>query len=423
MTAAAGAAASGVPTFVSPRVFGSPKSSAPSDRIRLGFIGVGNRGGQNLDAFLDLAGRVDVVALCDVDANYLAKALDKVKQKSDRTCTTYGDYRKLLENKVVDAVVISTPDHWHALPTIDACSAGKDVYCEKPLSLTIAEGQAMLAAARANKRIVQTGSQQRSDERFRRACELVRSGRIGKVHTVRVGIPGNNFGEKTPLADRREPPPELDYDFWLGPAPYRPYNPNHVHYNFRFFWDYSGGQMTNFGAHHLDIAQWGLGMDESGPISAEGQARYKKDAQYEVPDWCEVTFTYDNGTTVICGQGQPDGATFEGADGTVHVTRGALNINPEDFAAGPPSDFDIRLYESADHYGNWLDCIASRKLPICDVEIGHRSATVCHLGNIAIRSQKKVPWDPVKERIIGDSDLAHMTSRPYRAPWSLPAAS
>jgi predicted dehydrogenase len=420
---AAGAASSALPTLVSPRVFGSPKSAAPSDRIRLGFIGVGNRGGQNLGEFLDRSDRADVVALCDVDANYLANALEKVKERSKRSCTTYGDYRKLLEDKDVDAVVISTPDHWHALATIDACNAGKDVYCEKPLTLTIAEGQAMIAAVRDNRRIVQTGSQQRSDKRFRRACELVRSGRIGKVHTVRVGIPGNNYGEKVPHSDRREPPSELDYDFWLGPAPYRPYSPNHVHYNFRFFWDYSGGQMTNFGAHHLDIAQWGLGMDESGPISAEGKARYNKDAQYEVPDWCEVTYKYADGTTLICGQGEPDGTTFEGADGTVHVTRGEIQVRPEELAADPPNDSNVRLYKSADHHGNWLDCIQSRKLPICDVAIGHRSATVCHLGNIAIRSQKKVQWDPVKERIIGDDDLAHMTSRPYRAPWSLPTAT
>jgi hypothetical protein len=249
---AAGAAAASLPTFVSRSLLGATKLAAPSDRVRLGFIGVGNRGWQNLEAFLERKDRAEVVALCDVDSSYLATAVHKMKPWTDRPGTTYSDYRKMLESKDIDAVVVSTPDHWHTLATIDACHAGKDVYCEKPLTLTIAEGQAMVAAARANKRIVQTGSQQRSEERFRRACELVRSGGIGKVHTVRVGISGNNFGEKVPLSDRKEPPAELDYDFWLGPAPYRPYSPNHVHYNFRFFWDYSGGQMTNWGAHHLD---------------------------------------------------------------------------------------------------------------------------------------------------------------------------
>jgi predicted dehydrogenase len=423
MLGAAGAAASLAPMIVSPRVFGSPKSAAPSDRVRLGFIGVGNRGGQNIEEFLERRGRCDVVALCDVDSSYLANALGKVKQLTDRSCKTYGDYGKLLEDPNVDAVVISTPDHWHALATVDACRAGKDVYCEKPLTLTIAEGQAMIAAARANQQIVQTGSQQRSDERFRRACELVRSGRIGKVHTVRVGISGNNFGQKIKVSDLRVPPPELDYEFWLGPAPYRPYNPNHVHYNFRFFWDYSGGQMTNWGAHHLDIAQWGLGMDESGPISAVAKAKYNKGAQYEVPDWCEVTYEYDNGVTAICGQGQPGGTIFEGGDGKIHVTREKLVVTPESLAAEPLGSSDVHLYASDDHYVNFLDCIHSRKLPICDVAIGHRSATVCHLGNIAIRSEKKVHWDPAKEQVVGDDDLARMTSRPYRAPWALPVVS
>jgi predicted dehydrogenase len=421
---AAGATAASVPTFVSRSVLGATKSgAAPSDRVRLGFIGVGNRGGQNLEEFLERKDLAEVVALCDVDSNYLANAVRKMKAWTDRPVQTFGDYRKLLESKDIDAVVISTPDHWHALATIDACNAGKDVYCEKPLTLTIAEGQAMVAAARANKRIVQTGSQQRSDERFRRACELVRSGRVGKVHTVRVGISGNNFGEKVKLSDRKDVPEELNYDLWLGPAPYRPYNPNHVHYNFRFFWDYSGGQMTNWGAHHLDIAQWGLGMDESGPISAVGKAKYNKGAQYEVPDWCEVTYQYADGTTVICGQGQPGGTTFEGEQGKIHVTRDELVVTPEDIGAETLGDSDVHLYKSDDHYRNWIDCIHSRKLPICDVAIGHRSATVCHLGNIAIRSGKKVNWDPEKEIITGDDELAKMASRPYRAPWSLPTTS
>ena len=418
-----GAAAAALPTIVSPRVFGSPKRAAPSDRIRLGFIGVGNRGTGNLSAFLDMENRADVIALCDVDSRHLADALRQVAEKSGRSCETYSDYRQLLDNPDVDAVVITTPDHWHALSTIDACQAGKDVYCEKPLTLTIAEGQAMIAAARKNERIVQTGSQQRSDSTFRRACELVRSGRIGKVHTVRVGISGVNFGKKHPIMDRDVPPAELDYDFWLGPAPYRSYHPRHVHYNFRFFWDYSGGQMTNWGAHHLDIAQWGLGTDESGPTSAVGKARYNPQGQFEVPEWCEVTYEYGDGITVICGQGEPGGTTFEGSDGSIHVERKGMKADPVEIAKEPLTDDDVHLYASDDHYGNWLDCIKSRKLPVCDVAIGHRSATVCHLGNIAIRSGRKVRWDAGKELIIGDDELAKMVSRPYRSPWSLPTTS
>jgi predicted dehydrogenase len=419
----AGAAAFALPTIVSPRVFGSPTSAAPSDRVRLGFIGVGNRGGQNLGTFLKMLDRVDIVALCDVDSSHLADASKKVEGVTKSKFAKYGDYRKLLENKDIDAVVVSTPDHWHALTTIDACLAGKDVYCEKPLTLTIAEGQAMIAAARTHKRIVQTGSQQRSDDKFRLGCELVRSGRLGKIHTVRVGISGVNFGKKKPIADLKDPPPELDYNFWLGPAPYHVYDPKRVHYNFRFFWDYSGGQMTNWGAHHLDIAQWGLGMDESGPVLIEGKAKYDPEKRFEVPAWCEVNYEYANGIKMICGQGEKGGTTFEGKDGTIHVSRDVLTSTPGNIIEEPLGDKDVHLYESKDHHGNWLDCIKSRKLPICDLAIGHRSASVCHLSNIAIRSQKKIHWDPVKEQIVGDDETAKMISRAYRAPWSLPVTT
>src|SRR4051794_41057007 len=350
--AAAGAASLALPAFVSPRAFGGPRSAAPSDRIRLGFIGVGNRGGQNLGSFFHMLDRVDIVALCDVDSSHLADASAKVEAVTKNKFAKYGDYRKLLENKDVDAVVVSTPDHWHALTTIDACLAGKDVYCEKPLTLTIAEGQAMIAAARAHKRIVQTGSQQRSDDKFRLGCELVRSGRIGKVHTVRVGISGVNFGKKKPIADLKEPPPELDYNFWLGPAPYRPYNPKHVHYNFRFFWDYSGGQMTNWGAHHLDIAQWGLGMDESGPVLIEGKAKFNAQKLFEVPEWCEVKYEYANGIKMICGQSEKGGTTFEGTNGSLHVSRDLLEVKPDGLADKSLADSDVHLYESKDHHGN-----------------------------------------------------------------------
>ena len=229
----------------------------------------------------------------------------------------------------MDAVVITVPDHWHALMTVDACNAGKDVYCEKPLSLTIAEGRAMVDAARKNKRIVQTGSQQRSDERFRRACEYIRSGRLGKISEVRVGIPGPNWVDraKKPVPDS-DPPAELDYDRWLGPAPKRAFNANRVHYLFRFFWDYSGGQVTNFGAHHLDITQWALGMDESGPISAEGTATYNKDKWFETPEKCSIAYHYANGVKVVCANGEKGGCTFIGEKGKLFVDRGKIEATP-----------------------------------------------------------------------------------------------
>jgi predicted dehydrogenase len=385
----------------------------PSEQIRIGCIGVGNQGSGNLKKVMQ-----HVVAVCEVDKNRLDAAAAQVKKSTGRDCAAYGDYRQLLDRKDIDAVVVTTPDHWHALPTIHACQAGKDVYCEKPLTLFIAEGQAMVAAARKHGRIVQTGSQQRSDARFRLACALVRSGRIGKVHTVKCGISDVNF--KGPAVPNSAPPSELDYEMWQGPAPAHPYNEKHVHYNFRFFWDYSGGQQTNWGAHHLDIAQWGLGMDDSGPVSIEGTARYEPSGMYEVPMWSHVVYKYGNGVTMYCGHDYKGGTLFEGDRGTIFVNRKELIATPSDIAELPLGASDVHLYESKNHFGNWLECIKTRKAPICEVAIGHRSATVCHLGNIAIRTGRKITWDPASEAINGDSEAAALANRPYRAPWELP---
>jgi predicted dehydrogenase len=403
------AAGSVAPAFVPSRCFGA------NEKVTLGFIGVGGQGKGNLGGFLKHA---NVAAVCDVDSKRLADALGVVEKAGGRA-EGYADYRKLLERKDIDAVVISTPDHWHALPTVHACAAGKDVYVEKPLSLTIAEGRVMVDAARKHKRIVQTGSQQRSDTKFRRACELVRSGMIGQVEKVLVGIPNVNFSGP-PVADGTAPP-ELDYNFWLGPARERPYNAKRTHYNFRFFWDYSGGQMTNFGAHHIDIAQWGLGTDDTGPVSVEGTAEYHPEKWYEVSMKCRVTHRYANGVEMIVGQGQrdiPDGTTFVGTKGTLFVNRGVLKTTPKEIASSTEPT-SVSLYESASHHRNFLDCVKSRQAPICDVEIGHRSATICHLGNIACRLQRKLVWDPVGEKFVGDEEASREISRAYRSPWTL----
>lgn len=394
---------------------------AASGRIRLGFVGVGGQGTSNLKDFLKRPG-VEVVALADVDSKHLADAA-KVVEKAGGRPATFGDYRKLLDDPTIDGVVISTPDHWHALATVDACLAGKDVYCEKPLSLTVAEGRRMVEAARAAKRVVQTGSQQRSDDNFRLACELVRGGRLGKINEVRTILPKVNFAG--PAVADSSPPPELDYQFWLGPAPERPFNAKRVHYLFRFFWDYSGGQMTNFGAHHLDIAQWGLGRDHSGPVEVEATAEFNKDGWFEVAETSRITYTYDDGVKLLCLQGHGKGRSveFEGERGTIGVWRGGIEASDPEILKAKPGEGRTPLYVSGNHHQNWLDCIRSRDLPICDVEIGHRSATVCHLGNIAIRAGRKVAWDPKAETIVGDADAAAMLSRPYRDPWSLPETS
>lgn len=407
-TSAAASCLAAAPLFVPARVFGA------NERIVTGHIGVGGQGNANLKGFLKNA-----AAVCDVDQGRAAQTAKKVEEAGNK-CEVFADYRRLLDRKDIDAVIISTPDHWHALTTIHACQAGKDVYCEKPLSLTIAEGRKMVEAARASQRIVQTGSQQRSAPEFRRACELVRNGALGKVQTILVGIPKcNHAGAPVPDTD---PPSGLDYDMWLGPAPQRPYNEKRVHYFFRFFWDYSGGQMTNFGAHHLDIAQWALGMDSSGPIATEGTGEFHPQMWHEVTEKCRVTHTYADGTKVIVGQQEsdiPGGVTFIGSQGKLFVNRGKLTAEPKELADYALKDGDVRLYESSNHHENFLACIKSRELPICDVEIGHRSATVCHLGNIAIRLGRKLSWDPAKEQFVGDDEANTWLSRPYRSPWTL----
>jgi len=404
-TAAVGFLAA-APTFIPSSAFGA------NERVVTGHIGVRNQGSGNLKAFINQAG-----AICDVDQTVLAKAV-KTVENTGRKCEGYVDYRRLLDRKDIDAVVISTPDHWHARMTIDACQAGKDVYCEKPLTLTVSEGRQMVEAARSGKRIVQTGSQQRSDARFRLACELVRAGRVGKVHTILVGIPKPNHpGKPAPDTDA---PAELDYNLWLGPAPLRPYSVNRVHYNFRFFWDYSGGQMTNFGAHHIDIAHWGMGMDDSGPLEIEGTATFHPQKWHEVTETCRVNYRYAGGITMIVGQVQsdiPDGTTFIGDAGKIHVTRGKIVGTPDELVKEPLGADAVKLYESSNHHQNFLQCIASRKLPICDVEIGHRTATACHLGNLAVRLGRKIQWDPAKEQIVGDAEASTMLSRPQRDPW------
>ena len=387
----------------------------PSEKIRIGVIGTGGQGKSNMKAILP-----NVVAVCDVDREHLADAATL----ADPKVVTHADYRKLLDDKTIDAVLIATPDHWHALQTIHACEAGKDVYCEKPLTLVIAEGRAMVNAARKHKRIVQTGSQQRSDAKFRQACELVRGGTLGKIHTVEVGLPGPNF--KGPGVPDGQAPETLDYDLWLGPAPLREYNEKRVHYLFRFFWDYSGGQQTNFGAHHLDIAQWGLGMDHSGPTEIEGKATFHKDKWFETPEMAHVKYTYENGIKMFCSlgggkDGYAGGTTFKGDKGLIFVTRGKIEVtlNGEVVDAAKLPATEVKLEVSGNHHKNWLECIKSRKPPICDVEIGHRSATVCHLGNIALRSVAAITWDPVKEEIVGNAAAAKMVTKEYRQPWKL----
>ncbi|MCL5096545.1 MAG: Gfo/Idh/MocA family oxidoreductase [Candidatus Omnitrophica bacterium] len=410
----------GVAIAASPNLFLNRTRAAtgqsPSEVVRLGLIGAGGRGRNHLFAPWITK---NFVAVCDVDANHLASAQKDFRSANGRDIEGHTDYRRLLDNKDIDAVVIAVPDHWHALTTVKACQAGKDVFIEKPLTLSIEEGWHMIKAARHYQRIVQTGSQQRSSSEFLRACEYVRSGRIGNVKMIRVGIPGVNW-TNAPAVPDGNPPSELDYDLWLGPAPWRPYNRDRVHYYFRFFWDYSGGQMTNWGAHHLDIAQRALDMDRSGPTEITARADYDPEKRYEVPSWFEVTYKYPGDVTVLCGMSHRDGITFEGQDGIIYVNRGKLESTVKGALDEPLGSNEVHLQVSKNHYLNWLDCIKSRQLPISDVAIGHRSASVCHLGNLAVRSGRKIKWDPVKEQIEGEPVLLKEMSYEYRTPWKLP---
>lgn len=416
------AAAATFPMIVPRRALAGGDEAPPSERIRVAHIGVGNQGGHNLGSVFAQSRLADTVAVCDVDRDRLTAAQRRVEETTKHTCRVYDDYRRLLDDRDVDAVVVTVPDHWHALITMAACEAGKDVYCEKPLSLTVADGRAMVTAARRYERVVQTGSMQRSNERFRLACELVRSGAVGQVQMVRCGINGVNFkGER---AADGEPPAELNYDLWLGPAPWRPYNVRRVHYNFRFFWDYSGGQMTNWGAHTIDIAHWALDCDAAGPLSVGGTARYHADGLYEVPERFEAVYDYPGGVKLIASMDVPGGTTiFEGTAGRIVASRKELKSDPRDIVEQalrtPPP---VELYRSRNHFADWLDCIRSRQRPICDVEIGHRSATACHLGNLAIRLGRPIRWDATAEKIVDDAEANAWLSRPYRSPWALPAS-
>jgi predicted dehydrogenase len=400
---------------------GEEKKAPASERLTLGFIGVGTQNRGHLGHFLGQKD-VQVVAVCDVDKTRRenAKAMaekrygDETKKGTYKGCAAYNDYRDLLKREDIDAVVIATPDHWHAIIAIEACKAKKDVYCEKPLSLTIHEAKLMIEAARKYERVFQTGSQQRSDREFLQACELVRNGRIGKITKVRVDVGGPSRPCDLP-GEKEEP--GLDWDRWLGPAPKRAYNsvlsPRGVHKHFpdwRQYREYSGGMMTDWGAHHFDIAQWGLGMDDSGPveITPPDDPKAQKGVRY----------LYSNGVEVV--HANSGGVLFIGTKGAILVNRGKLVSLPENVSKETLGPKDVRLYKSPGHQRDWLTCIRSRKKPICDVEIGARSVTVCHLGNLAYWNHRKLRWDPKKWQFIDDETAMKWLDRERRDPYQLP---
>ncbi len=393
----------------------------PNDKITMGFIGTGTQARYLLGGFLNDA-EVQVLAVCDVDTTrreFNKKTVDDFYSKKNdqnyKSCDAYNDFRDLLKRKDIDAVCIATPDHWHAIPTILACKSGKDVYCEKPLSLTIAEARSMVKAVRKYKRVLQTGSMQRSSREFLKACELVRNGRIGEIKEVYVSVGGPSKWCDLPEESME---PGLDWNMWLGPAPMRPYHSElsprgvHKHFpNWRNYREYSGGGMTDWGAHHFDIAQWGLGMDESGPV------------EIIPPDGKDVkrlTYKYANGVTMYHGglQGYNYGVVFVGTKGKICVDRGRFLAEPEEIAADYKVGSDkIKLYQSSNHLKDFLKCVRTRQRPICDVEVGCRSVTVCHLGNLAYWYKRPLKWNPAKEQFIGDKEANKWLDTTKRAPW------
>jgi len=407
-------------------------ADAPNNRITLGCIGVGRMGLVDMKEVLEFK-KAQVIAVCDVDSKRAENAKQIVEerysgQNRDGTykgCTAYKDFRELIAREDIDAVLIVTPDHWHALIAIAAAKAGKNIFLQKPLTLTIGEGRVLSDTVRRYGCILQVGCQQRSDSRFRHACELVRNGRIGRLHTIKVG-----FGTD-PATDPQPPmpvPDGLDYDMWLGPAPWASYTEKRVHPQTGYdrpgwlrIMDYCCGMITGWGSHHLDIAQWGMGTEYTGPVEIEAQAEFPKDGLWDVHGDFRIDYTYANGVKVICADNKKNkqGVLFEGSEGWVYVMRGYTDAEPKSLLDSRIKPDEIHLYKSENHKANFLECIRSRGETIAPVEVGHRSCTVCVLGAIAMQLGRKLQWDPERERFVNDEVANRMLFRPMRSPWHL----
>ena len=402
------------------------KPPGVGEGLNVGLIGCGGQGtGDTMNA--DRLG-AKIVAVCDVDEAHVANA-----KKRWPKAEGFSDFRKLLEQKNVDAVICGTPDHWHTLVAMAAMRAGKDIYCEKPLTLTIDEGKHLVKVQKETSRILQTGTQQRSSVGFRLACELVRNNRIGKLKNAQVFVPAGRREGPFKVSDV---PAGFNYEMWLGQTPKVPYVKERTHQTFRYWWEYAAGTITDWGAHHNDIVLWATGYDRSGPVAVEGKALVEMiPGGFTTPSEFEIQYTYANGVTHACRtttadawngsvidpKGQRHGIKFEGEDGWIWVTRGTITANDRNLLKYKFNDKDIRLYFSNDHMGNFLECVKSRKAPICDVEIGHRSATVCHLGSISVRLGRKLRWNPEDESFVGDDEANRWRSREMREPYSYSA--
>ncbi len=412
------------PTIIPANLLGKNGAVLPSNKITVGCIGVGWMGTDNMENFLREAD-AQVVAVCDVDDEHLLNAKNIVNAHyGNKDCATYHNFRELIARKDIDVVSLGLPDHWHAIPAIEAAKAGKDAYGEKPLSHSLREGRAMCDAVKRYNRIWQTGSWQRSQANFRFACELIRNGRIGKINHVEVGLPeGHADFAQTKGQDNLVPPPkELDYEFWVGPAPYHPYAKSCVHKNWRWVLDYGGGQMMDWVGHHVDIAHWGLDFDRTSPVEVEGHGEYPKDGLWNTALKYRVTVKYPNRLTMIIAGGHDDiqgGTKWIGEHGWVWVNRGAIDAHPKSLLTEKFSPNEIHLYESPGHIRNFLDCVKTRHETLTSCETAHRSATPGHLGQISMLLGRKLRFNPETEEIVGDPTANAMLGRAYRSPWTL----
>ena len=423
-TAALSAGAAVFPMIVPASALGRGGATAPSNRLAMGCIGVGSQGTGNMKGFLKKEA-LQIVAVADVDRGHRQAAQTIVNATYDNTsCAEYDDYRELLARDDLDVISIAVPDHWHALVAIAAADRKRDIYAEKPLALTIPEGRAMIDAVKRNKVVWQTGSWQRSKRQFLRACEIVRGGHIGEVHTVRVGLPTGR-----PCARQQEMPvPEgFDYDFWLGPSPAEPYTEQRCHWNFRWILDYSGGQLTDWGAHHCDIANWGMDTENTGPVEIEGTGVFPREGLWDAAtDYyiacrypAKVSTVSPKGFTMLVSNAFPMGARFEGTDGWVHVNRGGFTTSSADTKNANSGPEAYELYRSDDHAQNFIDCVRSRKETVTPINAAHHAIAIPHLGNISMRLGRKIRWNPDKEQFVDDPIADRMLVRSMRGSWHI----
>jgi len=415
----AGATGLALPYIVRPSALGKAGNAAASERITVGFVGTGGHGrAVNLKNFLGNADS-QAVAVCDVDPNNLNIAREMVNKKYGNTdCATYSDFREVLARDDIDAVMISTPDHWHVPISIAAAKAGKDVECEKP-TLTIAEGRVLCDVMKRYGRVFQWSTEDRAVDVYHRMCELVRNGRIGKIHTIRVELPA---GPDTPGNPKPMPVPKgFDYDMWLGPAPWAPYTKDRIHWNFRWIHDYSGGMLTDWGAHLLDGAQWGNDTEHTGPVEVEGKGDFWNEGLYNTAKEFKIEYKYANGVRLIVTSGTPS-LRFEGSDGWIgnRGWRAPLQAEPKSILDSVIGPNEIHLYTcKAGEQRNFLDCVKSRKDCYFPPEIGQRCFTIAHIGNISMLLGRKLRWNPENERFVNDEQANRMLSRAMRSPWRI----